>query len=222
MKKYDPQRHHRRSIRLPDYDYSQPGAYFITMVTYQRDCLFGNIVDGKMHLSAMGQIAEEHWRLIPEHFPHGALGAYVIMPDHVHGIIIINGRSDADASERSTIVSSPKLSSSKPSREAFGKPVRGSIPTKIRAYKASVTYRLQREFSTTAIWQRNYYEHIIRNEAEYNRIHAYSEAIQPTGTSMRNILQNPHNYFRSAAERVDNGGGYKAGVPRSKTLLVNW
>ena len=79
--------------------------------------------------------------------------------------------------------SSPKLSRSKPSQEAFGKPVRGSIPTIIRAYKASVTYRLQREFSTTAIWQRNYYEHIIRNEAEYNRIHAYIEA-NPTRWGM--------------------------------------
>ena len=84
------QRHHRRSIRLPNYDYSQPGAYFITIVTFQRDCLFGEIVNGELRLSVMGQIAEEHWRLIPEHFPHAELGAYVVMPNHVHGIIIIH------------------------------------------------------------------------------------------------------------------------------------
>ena len=170
--KYDPQKHHRRSIRLSHYDYSQPGAYFITMVTHGRDCLFGKIVRGDMQLSAMGQIAEEHWRLIPEHFLHVALGAYVIMPDHVHGIIIIQASSDAVASERrGTTMLCPN-----PPREEFGKPVKGSIPTIIRSYKAAVTNRIQKELHTTGIWQRNYYEHIIRNEAEYNRIHAYIEA----------------------------------------------
>ena len=107
MKKYDPQKHHRRSIRLPEYDYSQPGAYFITMVTHQRDPLFGSIVQGEMRLSAMGQVAEEHWRLIPEHFPQVELGAYVIMPNHVHGIIVINGRSNASAFERPLIIIIP-------------------------------------------------------------------------------------------------------------------
>jgi putative transposase len=164
---YDPQKHtfdrapqkitgtsqdrHRRSIRLPDYDYSQPGAYFITMVTYRRDFLFGEIVDGEMRLSPMGHIASEHWRAIPEHFPHVELGAYVVMPNHVHGIIMINGRSDAGASERrGTTMSCPNP------REGFGKPVKGSIPTIIRSYKASVTNRIQKEFNAAAIWQRNY------------------------------------------------------------------
>ena len=182
MKKYDPQRHHRRSIRLPDYDYSQPGAYFITMVTYQRDCLFGNIVDGKMHLSAMGQIAEEHWRLIPEHFPQVELGAYVIMPNHVHGIIIINGRSNASAFDRrgTTMscpdISCPDVSCPDVAREKFGKPVRGSIPTIVRSYKASVTRRIQRERNATAIWQRNYYERVIRNDEAHHRISLYIES----------------------------------------------
>ena len=182
MKKYDPQRHHRRSIRLPDYDYSRPGAYFITMVTYQRDCLFGNIVDGKMHLSAMGQIAEEHWRLIPEHFPQVELGAYVIMPNHVHGIIIINGRSNASAFDRrgTTMscpdISCPDVSCPDVAREKFGKPVRGSIPTIVRSYKASVTRRIQRERNATAIWQRNYYERVIRNDEAHHRISLYIES----------------------------------------------
>jgi putative transposase len=177
MKNYDPQRHHRRSIRLPAYDYSQTGAYFITLVTYQRDCLFGNIVQGKMQLSAMGQVAEEHWRLIPEHFPQLELGAYVIMPNHVHGIIIINGCSNASAFERTgTTVSCPDVSCPDRAREKFGKPVKGSIPTIIRSYKASVTRRIQQESNASGIWQRNYYEHIIRNDAEYNRIHVYIDS----------------------------------------------
>ena len=177
MKNYDPQKHHRRSIRLPAHDYSHPGAYFITLVTYQRDCLFGNIVEGEMQLSAMGQVAEEHWRLIPQHFPQVELGAYVIMPNHVHGIIIINGGSNASAFERTgTTVSCPDMSCPGPAREKFGKPVKGSIPTIIRSYKASVTRRIHQELNASGIWQRNYYERIIRNDAEYNRIHVYIES----------------------------------------------
>ncbi len=159
--KFDPQKHHRRSIRLKGYDYTQAGAYFITIVTYQREPLFGEIVNGGMQLSPMGQIAEEHWRAIPEHFPNVELGAYVVMPNHVHGIIIINDG-------RGTIYRAPT--------EQFQKPVTGSIPTIIRTYKASVTRRIQKELNETAVWQRNYYEHIIRNDEEHNRIHLYIES----------------------------------------------
>lgn len=88
--KFDPQKHHRRSIRLKEYDYSQPGGYFITTVTYQRDCLFGDIANGKMPLNSLGLIADECWRAVPDHFPNVELGAYVVMPNHVHGIIVIH------------------------------------------------------------------------------------------------------------------------------------
>lgn len=93
--KFDPQKHHRRSIRLQGYDYSSEGAYYVTIVTYQRDCLFGEILNGEtpqgddVFLSDFGKIADECWRAIPEHFPFVELGAYVIMPNHVHGIIVI-------------------------------------------------------------------------------------------------------------------------------------
>jgi REP element-mobilizing transposase RayT len=102
--KFDPQKHRRRSIRLQGYDYTLSGAYFITMVTYQRECLFGEIVNGEMRLSAMGQIAEEHWRLIPEHFPRVELGAYVVMPNHVHGIIVIRSDENGMATNSSPSV----------------------------------------------------------------------------------------------------------------------
>ena len=87
--KFDPKKHHRRSIRLKGYDYSQAGAYYVTIVTYQRDCLFGEILNKEMSLNDFGKIAVECWRAIPEHFPFVELGAYVIMPNHVHGIIVI-------------------------------------------------------------------------------------------------------------------------------------
>jgi putative transposase len=89
MTKFDPKTHHRRSIRLPGYDYAQAGAYYVTIVTWRRDCLFGEVVDGVMKLSPFGQIADECWRAIPEHFPNVELGAHIIMPNHAHGIIVI-------------------------------------------------------------------------------------------------------------------------------------
>src|ERR1700690_1572177 len=88
--KLEQNQHHRRSIRLKGYDYTTPGGYFITLVTQGRVCLFGEIVDGGMQYSEKGQIAYECWRAIPDHFPKTELGAFVIMPNHVHGIIILH------------------------------------------------------------------------------------------------------------------------------------
>jgi putative transposase len=104
--KFDPQKHHRRSIRLPDYDYGQPSAYYITIVTCQRAMLFGKIVNEEMELNHLGRIADECWRQIPDHFPHVELGAYVIMPNHLHGIIIL--RADASASARRGTIHLPR------------------------------------------------------------------------------------------------------------------
>lgn len=88
--KFDPKIHHRKSIRLQGYDYSQAGAYFVTIVTYHRDCLFGQIENEIMVLNDLGIIADECWRAIPEHFPFVELGAHIIMPNHAHGIIVIH------------------------------------------------------------------------------------------------------------------------------------
>jgi putative transposase len=88
--KFDPRKHHRRSMRLKEHDYAQPGAYFVTIVTFRRECLFGEIVDGEMQLNDFGKIADECWRLIPEHFPNVELGGHVVMPNHMHGIIVVN------------------------------------------------------------------------------------------------------------------------------------
>jgi REP element-mobilizing transposase RayT len=137
--KFDPQstltgtRHHRRSIRLPNYDYTQPGGYFVTIVTYQRAMSFGEIVNGEMRLNDFGRIADGYWRAIPDHFPNVELGAYVVMPNHVHGILVINDDVDADASTsiRSTIYRAPT--------EQFQKTVSGSIPTIVRSFKSAVT-----------------------------------------------------------------------------------
>jgi putative transposase len=86
---YDPNRHHRRSIRLKGYDYTQPGAYFVTLCHHERMPLFGEIVNGEMRLNDIGRVAERCWLDIPSDFPHVALDAFVIMPNHVHGILWI-------------------------------------------------------------------------------------------------------------------------------------
>jgi hypothetical protein len=87
--KFDPQKHHRRSIRMPGYDYSQPGAYFVTLVTHGRECLFGEIENSEMHLNDAGRIVWDIWNSLPARYPQIALGAAVVMPNHFHGIVTI-------------------------------------------------------------------------------------------------------------------------------------
>ena len=90
---FDPQKHHRRSVRLKEYDYTQPGGYFITMVTYQREHLFGEIENEEMKLSKFGLAAKQQWEKLPKRFSNIELGAFVVMPNHVHGIIRIIERT---------------------------------------------------------------------------------------------------------------------------------
>jgi len=93
---YDPSRHHRRSIRLKGYDYSRPGAYFITIVAQDRACLFGKVVDGVMHLSEVGQIVAESWQWLAAQYDYVTLDAWVVMPNHIHGIIVITDQGGDD------------------------------------------------------------------------------------------------------------------------------
>jgi putative transposase len=87
---YDKNKYNRRSIRLKEYDYASPGWYFVTICTHQQNCLFGDIQNGKMVFSPIGKIAQEFWLEIPSHFKNIELDEFVIMPNHIHGVIIIN------------------------------------------------------------------------------------------------------------------------------------
>ena len=87
--KYNPDIHHRRSIRLRGYDYTRAGAYFVTACTHARECLFGQIVGGEMCLSAFGLVADAYWQSIPDHFAGVELDAFVVMPNHIHGIVVL-------------------------------------------------------------------------------------------------------------------------------------
>ena len=179
--KYKTQKHHRRSIRLKNYDYSSPGGYFITICTYNRQCLFGEINDGEMILNELGNIIEYKWQNIPTHFTHIQLDVFQIMPNHVHGIIFINDIVGAKHSHKkiefdsqiATKNASP-LPPQYPSSHPIGtKP--GSLSAVIQNFSSITTRKINQIRQTPGIkvWQRNYFDRIIRNEKELNRIRRY-------------------------------------------------
>lgn len=150
----------RRSIRLSDYDYSRSGVYFITICAHERRCFFGEVVGEAIRLSQLGRIVEAECLRSPEIRREVELDAYVIMPNHLHGIVAIDQTVHIDAIE-------PR------SR-------RRSLGSFVNAFKATTTRRINELRATpgAAVWQRNYYEHIVRSEDELNRIREYI-AINP-------------------------------------------
>ncbi len=163
--KFDPEKHHRRSIRLKGYDYSQPGAYFITICTKNRKFLFGNVINGKMILNDAGQIAQKCWLEIPNHYPNVILDEFIIMPNHIHGIIIINVGANNN--------SPPHINNNPPQQPSLFRSPSGTIGSIIRGFKIGVTKWFRQNTDIYDVWQRNYYEHIIRNEQELNKIREY-------------------------------------------------
>lgn len=151
----------RRSIRLANYDYSQNDAYFITICSYQQKCIFGEIVNDDMQLNDYGKAVQQEWLRTEMLRPSIELDAFVVMPNHFHGIFLIH--NDIAGSRHSAI------------RERFGKPVTGSVPTIVRAFKSAVTRRVNERLGmqNVSIWQRNYYEHIIRNEGSLSKLREY-------------------------------------------------
>jgi len=125
--RHDPNKHHRRSIRLREYDYSQPGAYFVTICTYQRECVFGHVVNGEMRLNDAGEIARRCWEDIPRHFLLIELDALAVMPNHVHGIIVIRCRGEASAVTIHA-AKTPSKSDASPLRQRPNGTQPGSLP----------------------------------------------------------------------------------------------
>jgi len=161
----------KNSIRLKGYDYSQPGAYFVTIVVKGRQCVLGEVVDGRILLSPLGRIVEIVWQDLPNHYPHVKLDAFCVMPNHVHGIIVINdldnsigaGSDHVGAGLRSPL---------------WGKPaptMDHGLPEIIRGFKTFSARRINEYRNTPgqAFWQRNYYDHIIRDDEEWQRLMDY-------------------------------------------------
>ena len=149
--RYDPDVHRRRSIRLRGYDYSQPGTYFVTIVVQDRLCLFGDVVDGEMWLNDVGRIMRDGWEWLAKNHDYVELDAYVVMPNHLHGIIAIADNVSPTGGPRKTL---------------------GRL---IGAFKTVTTKQvnLLRGTQGDRIWQRNFYERVIRNETELDLIREY-------------------------------------------------
>ncbi len=193
--KYNPNIHHRRSIRLKGYDYSSEGLYFITICCHNRVCLFGHVMNGAMVLNEYGQIAFSEWVKTPEIRPNVELDEFIVMPNHIHGIIRITHRGE---------LHSPNIESHSPDCESHSpnsggesntpdfmgecnspqpySPQRESprlqgpsqtIGAIVRGYKSAVTKQLNALGVGRKVWQRDYYEHIIRNEQAYYNISKY-------------------------------------------------
>ena len=182
MTKFDPQKHHRRSIRLKGYDYSQEGAYYVTIVTWQREFLFGEIANQEMILSPYGEIVQKWWEEIPVHFSNVETGAFVVMPNHVHGIIyILDGRGAVSAPDDNIIKNTqgweiPKGHNAPPLQVFNGTPTLGQIIAYFKYQATKEMNKVENAGTVTKFWQRNYYEHIIRNETDLQNKTDYIES----------------------------------------------
>ena len=172
--KFDPQKHHRRSIRLKEYDYASEGAYYVTIVTQGRECMFGEIVDSEMYLSHNGEIVQKWWDEILVHFPNVETGAFVIMPNHIHGIIFITNSISHEVGGEA-----PPLR----------KPTFGQIIGYLKYQSTKEMNAVNNTGTITKFWQRNYHEHIIRNEKELKQKTNY-------------ILENPSRWDDDQANPV--------------------
>jgi REP element-mobilizing transposase RayT len=175
--KIDPQKHHRRSIRLKSYDYSWTGAYYVTIVTWRRDILFGKIVKREMFLNKAGKAVLAELLELPKRLRYVELGAYVIMPNHVHVIIFIKGEAPHALSNqfiRNALLHNATAKSSSPPHG----PKPESLGAIVGQFKSRVTSRLWKlpSLRESPIWQRNYYEHVIRNEVDLKNKTDYIEA----------------------------------------------
>lgn len=181
---YNPAIHHRRSIRLPGYDYSQPGAYFITLCTHHHSYLFGKIdtetMQSKMVLSQFGVIVQTTWFDLIHHNNNIELDEFVVMPNHVHGIIFITDsiyeHADSGQADSARAGSKQAITKKKDSKPALDQPARlHALPEIVRQLKTFSARRINalRKTPGVHVWHRNYYEHIIRNDSELQHIRQY-------------------------------------------------
>ena len=188
---FNPKIHHRRSIRIKEYDYSQAGLYFITICCRDRICRFGKIENGEMILNDLGKIVMQCWLDIPQHFPCAILHEYVIMPNHIHGIIeltVVGAQNLVPLQIPQMPLQIPQIplqipQIQIPQKNAFQKIIPRSIGSIIRGFKIGVTIETKKILPvySDSVWQRNYYEQIIRDEQSHKNIVNY-------------IINNPTNW----------------------------
>jgi putative transposase len=171
--KYDPDKHHRRSIRLKEYDYASRGAYFVTICVQNRECVLGDVMDGHMVLNDTGQIADQFWPAVADHFADIGIDVWVTMPNHVHAVIVI-GRGAVSAPTVATPNDKEMGGEKGGETPPLQSPVLGPIVAYFK-YQTTKSINQMRDAPGARFWQRNYWEHIIRNETELDTIRQYVE-----------------------------------------------
>ncbi|MDO8612587.1 MAG: transposase [Dehalococcoidia bacterium] len=173
--RYDPERHHRKSIQLRGYDYAQAGAYFVTICTQSRECIFGDVIEGQMVLNDPGKVVESVWRELPEHYPGVAVDACAVMPNHLHGIVVLVGAGRANVEP----VGAGASACPEPGQPQGVAPTL-SLPDVVQRFKSLTTAKYRKGVRDSGwqpfagrLWQRNYYEHVIRNEDDLDRVRRY-------------------------------------------------
>jgi REP element-mobilizing transposase RayT len=172
---YNPTKNNRRTIRLSGYDYSRRGAYFVTLCVHNRECLFGKIEKGKLQLNDAGKYANKCWMDIPGHFPFMQLDEYIIMPNHVHGILILRDFFVGANNHSPECTDQPGANNHSPLRKPPNRVCGTSktIGSVVRGFKIGVTKWFHDKSPNAIVWQRNYYEHICHDENELIRIRQY-------------------------------------------------
>jgi REP element-mobilizing transposase RayT len=176
--KDDSKKHNRRSDRLRNFDYSQEGMYYVTIRTKNAECFLGNVVEGVMKLSEEGAITDRCWREIPDHFPNAELDVFQIMPNHVHGIVIIKMPF---VRTRHAVSLREEGKEKRISLNRFGKPISGSLSTIVGSFKSAVSKQAHLAGHKCFSWHGRFYHHIIRDGRDLDRIRRY-------------ILNNPINW----------------------------
>ena len=164
----------RRSVRLKGFDYSQPGAYFVTVCTHEKRCCLGQIVRGEMKLNAIGVVVNECWLDIPRHFPNVELNTHIVMPNHVHGLFVIRPRMGEGRRERPC---GTRAQHAVPLRANGVLPrlAAGSVPVMVRSFKAAASMRVRKMLRRASfeLWQRGYYESAVLRPEEFQNARRY-------------------------------------------------
>jgi REP element-mobilizing transposase RayT len=167
---YEPAIHHRRSILLPGYDYAQAGGYYVTICAHYRRCLFGEVVAGRVRLGKLGEIVREEWLRACEVRPGVKPDAWVVMPNHVHGVVIVGAHGNAPLPLGRRWPEGERAHCCAPLR----RPPR-SLGALISGFKGAVTRRVARSLGSRSlpVWQRGYYEHVVRDDGDLEGIRQY-------------------------------------------------
>ncbi|MGB0035632.1 MAG: hypothetical protein WBP79_09180 [Candidatus Acidiferrales bacterium] len=168
----------RRSVRLKGFDYAQPSAYFLTICGHENKCLFGEVIFGEMKLNALGKIVNECWLEIPNHFTNVEIVTHIVMPNHFHGIVGIQDRvrsAETEVPGENVAKHLRRAQHAAPLRKPFAVVAPRSISALVRSFKAETTKQVRGILRRPlfSVWQRGYFEHILRDERDFGNAHEY-------------------------------------------------